>query len=302
MKRIKPYHSCHLFLPLYVEAVDDLGNNLGISRRELFLTEEETRDKVLAGSINSLLKTGFKSGTESSDIFTLLAHRLSYLTWLIEDLLDGDDARLRDDYKFRKRDDAKQKLPKIKQSSLIGSLILGFNERLDYYIKQLHETIESSEDGKNFNFKMEMPLQFNDLDYVKNLQQLADKNAAPAKLTLLLVERLNLFETVYARMKLAYKGISDPSGWPLEKIVLNTKGYATETFQDYEAMGHLNIFFELGDKVLICQGKVAERLVESSGKNKVDVMFDFLSSEYIQYITEYIEHRELTEAMKAFPE
>lgn len=237
-------------------------------------------------------------------MFNMLNHRMDFIFWLLDFLMEAQDPRQAHDYKFRLREDLKQVHPTVKAGSTIGLLISGFYARLEEYLLELNDTVDQSVDGKIFLFKQNLPLLFNDLDYVKNLKELAEKGVIQAQVLRLLIEKLNLIETIYTRLKLAYQGISDPATWPLENINLSASGFSVLTNQVYPGFSHMNIFLGLGDEVIVCRGKVVlnKPLKDNSAfKYRVAVEFDFLSSEYMDFITQFVQLKELNEAMQAFP-
>ena len=290
-------------VPLFFEKVDSQGVSLHAKRRELFKIDEESRFEYLKAEVAQIFEQVLSHNSETAMLFHVLNHRLDLLLWMLDHLMEAKDPRLAHDYKFRMREDAKHMPPKVKENSTIGNLIKGFYERIDPYLSELKTTVNESVDGKIFLFKNDLPLLFNDLDYVKNLKDLAGSGVVQAQVLCFLIEKLNLIETIYTRLKLAYQGISDPSVWPIEKINLSAGGFSVLTNQEYPGFSHLNIFLSLGHEVIVCHGKVVLNKPMKSGefKYRVAVEFEFLSSEYAEFITLFVQRKELEEAMEKFP-
>lgn len=292
-----------VLVPVFFEKVDSQGVSLSAPRREMFKHQEEARLVFLNEQINHVFERVFSQSSEAAMIFHRLNHRMDLIFWMLNHLMDAEDPRQEHDYKFRLREDAKHLPPDVKEGSTIGVLIRSFYNRVDGYLKELNETVNESVDGKIFLFKQDLPLLFNDQDYVKNLKELAAQGVVQAKVLQSLIEKLNLLETIYTRLKLANKGISDPTTWPVEKINLSAGGFSVLTNQVYPGFSHLNVFLGLNEEIIVCRGKIVmNKPTSTTGfEFRVAVEFDFLKSEYEVFITRFVQDRELDEAMKTFP-
>lgn len=292
-----------VLVPLFFETVDAQGVSLQAKRVDIFKPSEEVQLSLLNEKIEQIFERIFTQSSETAMKFHTLNHRMNFIFWLLDFLIEAKDPREAHDYKFRLREDVKQAPPKLKEGSTISLLIKGFYNRLDEYLSELYDTVERSVDGKIFLFKQNLPLLFNDLDYVRNLKELAEKGVVQAQVIRLLIEKLNLIETIYTRLKLAYQGVSDPATWPLENINLSASGFSVLTNQAYPGFSNLNIFLCLDEEVIVCRGKIVlnKPLKDSAFKYRVAVEFDFLSTEYMGFITQFVQLRELNEAMLAFP-
>lgn len=291
-------------VPIFFETVDAQGKNLHAERREIISTEQDAQLTDVNSEIEFLFQTVFNQNSEAAMIFHMLNHRLDYFSWLLEGLIQGEDLTAKHDYKFRKREDAKRHAPAVKDDSIVGGLIAGIYVRINHYIDSLVSTIENSVDGKIFIFDMDLMIPFSEKDYVRNLDELVSRKIAPAQILSLLIHKLNIYEAVDSKLRMAYRGISDPAAWPLEKVNLSAGGFSSLTNQQYPHLSHLNVFLKLDEEIIVCRGKVVfnKALAEEAEFDyRVAVEFEFLSGDYIRFISEYVQKQELQEAMKAFP-
>ncbi|QBZ83895.1 hypothetical protein GHNINEIG_01963 [Hydrogenovibrio crunogenus] len=304
MANVRRFFRYDVEVPLYFETVDDKGYVLKVNRKKLISEQEEAHLEHLNLTIKELLAEAFSAESDALHIFYMLNHRINYMAWLLDDLIDQVDPRLRSDYKFRLREDHKHKLPDVRNESKVGPLIEGFFLQLTDHIHELIESVENSIDGKIFLFPRKIKPNFNERDYVKNLKELSDKGIAPAKALILLIERLNLYETILGRLKEAYHSISDPETWAVQKINLSAGGFSFLTNQKFENFAHMNVFMQLDDHILVCRGKIVlnKKLKSAEFSYRVAVEFEFLSNEHAQKITLFEQHCELQDAMKMVPD
>jgi len=286
-------------IPIFFEEIEASGNLSKLKRSEIIPFEKEHQLQAINDDILHLFSTVFVKNSETAMIFNLLNHRLDYLSWLQNLILDGKNPLEQHDFKFRRREDAKHQMPRL-NSKTIGLLIQAVFKRIGQYIEGILKAIEGGLDTKVLRFDMELLVPFKSTDYVTNLQDLAKQQVAPAKMLILLIDKLNILGDVDRKLKLAFQGVSDSSTWPVEKINLSAGGFGVETTQIYPDFSHLNVFLKIEKTIIACQGKVVLNKPTEKGF-KVGVEFEFLSSEYVQFITLFIQHEEIKEAMKAFP-
>lgn len=303
MANVRRFFRYDVEIPLYFETVDVHGHHVHAGRRDLFHLEEETRLEELNQQINNLLEEVFSADSDAMHIFYMLNHRIQYMAWLLDDLIEGQDPRLRNDYKFRQREDRKHQPPLVKRDSKVGPLIQGFYLQIDDHLSELIETVQNSIDGKIFLFPRKVKPFFEADDYVTNLPQLASKGVLPAQTLVLLIEKLNVYETVFARLKQAFHQISDPDSWETQKVNLCAGGFAFLTNQKFDNFAHMNVFMQLDEDILVCRGKIVlnKSLARGDYLFRVAVEFEFLSSEHAEKITLFIQHKEIHAAMSVLP-
>jgi len=300
MANVRRFFRYDVEVPLYFETVDDHGYLLKVNRKKLISEKEEAHLEHLNLEIKELLSEAFSAKSDALHIFYMLNHRINYMAWLLDDLIDQVDPRLRSDYKFRLREDRKHHVPDVRNESKVGPLIEGFFLQLTDHIHELLESVENSIEGKIFLFPRKIKPNFNELDYVKNLKALSNKGIAPAKVLVLLVERLNLYETILGRLKEAYHSISDPETWSIQQVNLSAGGFSFFTNEVFENFAHMNIFMQLDEQILVCRGKIVlnKKLKNAAFLYRVAVEFVFLSNEHAQKITLFEQRHELQDAMK----
>lgn len=303
MSNVRRFFRYDVDIPLYFEpaAKYDAYPSDVKQPRLLKKTEERHLDALEAG-IRVLLKEAFAPESDALRIFFILNHRVDYMAWLLDDIMEGQDPRQRHDFKFRLREDLKLKLPEVSRVSKVGSLIEGFYRQVGDHIHELLESVNNSIHGKIFLFPRQTRDLFSASHYVRNLEDLADRGVMPAKVLRLLIQKLNVYETVFARLKEAYHAIADPSHWPVRSVNLSAGGFSFISPEPYEIFSHLNVFMQLENQVLVCRGKVvlnkAIKRKDSPETYKVGVEFEFLGQAHARIITLFEQKRELRDAMR----
>lgn len=303
MANVRRFFRYDVEIPLYFETVDLHGHHVHAGRRDLFHLEEETRLEELNAQIGTLLEEVFTADTDAMHIFYMLNHRIQYMAWLLDDLVEGLDPRLRNDYKFRMREDKKHKPPMTRRDSKVGPLIQGFYLQIEDHIAELIETVQNSIEGKIFLFPRKVKPMFESDDYVTNLSQLAEKGVLPARTLVLLIEKLNIYETVFARLKKVFHQISDPDSWDVQRVNLSAGGFGFLTNQKFKDFAYMNVFMQLDDDILVCRAKIVlnKKMARGDFLFRVAVEFEFLTSEHAEKITLFTQHKELKAAMQVLP-
>lgn len=299
MANVRRFFRYDVEIPLYFETVDVQGRHLRVNRDKLIKRQEAFHLEELDHDIRELLSEAFSPTSDALRIFHMLNHRIDYMAWLLDDIIEGHDPRLRHDYKFRLREDRKITPPEVSNVSKVGPLIEGFYLQVSDHLHELIESVQNSIDGKIFLFPRKIKPNFDETDYVSNLGELSERGILPAKALELLIQKLNFYETVFARLKEAYHSISDPGSWPVMPVNISAGGFSFNTNETFEKFAHMNIFMQLDDNILVCRGKIVlnKALKNSEFAYKIGVEFEFLSREHAEIITLFEQHRELQDAM-----
>jgi len=286
-------------LAMHLEPVDRYGKHLGAERRQLITADEEEQLKELNAQLDGWLEKIFDASSNALYVFYVLNHRINFMWWLLENLMESNDPRLAHDYKFRTKEDAKFQPPTTKKTSSIGPLILGLYKQIDLYIDELQEVVNKSIEGKIFMYSRPSLKQFNDQDFVKNLDKLAESGVLPAKVVRLMVQKLNLQATVLERLKEVYRQISRSDEWTQYQVNLSAGGFSFETEGAFEKFGLMDVFMDIDDEILVCRGKIiSDREFKNSDMlHRIGVQFDFLTTEQEQKITLFEQRKELRDAM-----
>lgn len=123
------------------------------------------------------------------------------MAWLLEILLHNEDPIKKDEFKFRKRELSKLKIPSHLSSSKIGSLICGIEKTVSKCIEDILVTVDTNIDEKIFLYPFDEHEVFEPTNYVLNLQELSMKGGTIARALELLIQKLNIWEGVYNRLK-----------------------------------------------------------------------------------------------------
>ncbi|GAB6071095.1 hypothetical protein JCM30760_21920 [Thiomicrorhabdus hydrogeniphila] len=299
MPNARRYFRYDVILAMHLEPVNRYGKHIGAERRELISADEEEKLKELNAQLDGWLEKIFDASSNALYVFYVLNHRINFMWWLLENLMESNDPRLAHDYKFRTKEDAKFKPPTTKKTSSIGPLILGLYEQIDGYIDELQEVVKNSIEGKIFIYsRPSLPI-FNDQDYVNNLEKLAESGVLPAKVVRLMIQKLNLQATVLERLKEVYRQISRSDEWTSYRVNLSAGGFSFESEKPFEKFGLMDVFMDIDGDILVCRGKIVSNI---SYKNKefvhrIGVQFDFLTAEQEQKITLFEQRKELRDAM-----
>ena len=286
-------------LPMHLEPVDRYGYHLGAERRQLFSVKEEEQLREYNAQLSGWLNKVFDASFQTMDVFYVLNHRIDFMWWLLEHLMESNDPRLAHDYKFRTREDAKFSPPSSKKSSTIAPLILGLYERVDGYIDDLQQVVKTSVDGKIFIYSENSQPLFDDKTYVTNLNKLAQSGVLPAKILRLMIDKLNVQELVLGRLKEAYRGISRSEEWINYRVNLSAGGFSFLSTSPYELFSIMDVFMKIDDEVLVCRGKILSQIEsdEQLYPYRIGVEFNLLTVEQEQQITLFEQRKELRDAM-----
>ena len=302
MSNARRYFRYDVIMPMHLEPVDRYGKHLGAERRQLISAAEEEQLNGLNLQLDEWLEKVFDASSNALYVFYVLNHRIDFMWWLLEHLMESNDPRLTNDYRFRTRDDAKYQPPKTNKSSSVGPLILGLYAHIDNYIDELQSVVTNSIDGKIFIYSHPSQERFNDKDYVKNLNELADSGVLPAMVLRLMVQKLNLQATVLERLKEAYRQISRSDDWVHYQVNLSAGGFSFLSEKPFEKFGLMDLFMDIDGDILVCRGKIVtnNETHDSTYPYRIGVEFHLLTVEQEQKITLFEQRKELRDAMMTF--
>lgn len=303
MTNVRRYFRYDVILPMHLEMVDRYGKHMSTSRRQLISEQEEEQLNLLNAQMKAKLDQLYNTNSNAFYIFYSLNQRMSFMWWLIDQLMDSSDPREQRDYRFRLKEDAKFDRPKTGNTSKIGPLIAGLYDQIDDYIHELISVVDNSVDGKIFKYTAPSKDAFDEKKYVSNLDKLVQDGVIAAKVLRLLVDALNLQTNVYERLKQAYKGISQPENWMNYRVNLSAGGFSFLSVDPYERFSSMDVFMEINDEVLVCRGKIVSQTASNDQlfPYRIGVEFDLLTTEQEQSITLFEQHKELQDAMASVP-
>lgn len=286
-------------IPMHLEPVDRYGKHLGADRRQLISEKEEAHLKELNYQLDEWLGKVFNTSSSALYVFYVLNHRLNFMWWMTDLLMESNDPRQQHDYKFRSKEDLKFSPPSSKKGSSIAPLIQGLYRSIDLYIIELQTVIKKSVAGKIFLYPWASQGPFSASLYVKNLDDLADSGVLPAKVLKLMIEKLNLQAMVLERLKGVYRKISRAEEWPSYQTNLSCGGFSFLTNDSYPVFGNMDIFMAIDAEVMVCRGKIISQvsIVNEPFKYRIGVEFDLLTGEQVHAITLFLQHKEVQDAM-----
>ncbi len=288
-----------ILLSMHLEPVDRLGKHQGAGRRQIISEAEELQLNEFNRQLDGWLDKVLDASSNAQYIFYVLNHRLNFMWWLIDHLIESEDPREATDFKFRCREDEKFSEPKSKKESTIGPLVIGLYQAIEEYLHELLGVVDNSLEGKVFIYSRVDNGFFDDKDYVKNLDELAQSGILPAKVLRLLIDKLNLLGEVLKRLKSAFKKLSSPESWPVYSVQLQSGGFSFDSEEDYDLFSHQDIFLDFNGDTVVCRGKVTQ-MTESDDENnpfRISIQFDLLTSEQQQTMILFEQRKELKDAM-----
>jgi hypothetical protein len=293
------YFRYDVSLAMHLEPVDRFGKQLNAERRQLVSELEEEQLKDLNAQLDEWLEKVFDASSSALHVFYTLNHRMNFFWWLLDQLIETNDPRNSNDFKFRLKEDSKFKPPKNGKNSSVAPLIIALYNTIDAHLSELISVVDSSLEGKIFIYANPDFELFDDKKFVTNLDVLASSGVLPAKVLRLMIDKLNILETVLERIKDAFCQMSKPESWDLYDVNLSAGGFSFESDQKYELFNYMDIFMNVDDEVLICRGKIIS-VNESHREDRpfrVGVEFDLLTHEQQHKITIFEQRKELQDAM-----
>ncbi len=302
MSSPRRYFRYDVQIAMHLEPVDRYGRHLGAERRQLVTAEEEAHLASINKELNKLLEAVFNSSSDALYVFYVLNHRIDFIWWMTDLLLESNDPRHESDYNFRTKEDRKHTAPIKKEGSKISTLIQGIYQAVELYIIELQTVIKKSVAGKIFLYPWKSQAHFDAKNYVKNLDDLAESGVLPAKILQLIIEKLNLQATILERLKGVYRKISRAEEWPVYQVNLSCGGFSFFTSETYSIFSSMDLFMQIGEVVMVCRGKIISQVAlecepDTSVKYRVAVEFDLLTGEQVRAITLFLQHEEIKGAM-----
>ena len=104
MSNARRHFRYDVILPMHLEPVDRYGHHLSAERRQLVSAKEEEQLREYNAQLSGWLDKVFDA---SSNAFYVINHRIDFMWWLLEQLMESNDPKFAHDYKFRTREDIK---------------------------------------------------------------------------------------------------------------------------------------------------------------------------------------------------
>ncbi len=304
MLNVKRYFQHDVVLPMHMELVDQYGKQIGLTRHQLISREDEARLQEINESLRELLQQLNVISPAAERIFAQLNQRLDFMWWMLDFIMEAEDPSVQHGYTLRKKQDQSSVRPTYKQTSEIGPLMVGLYDAIDDYIVELSAVMESAAETRAFSYVGLSQKRFDDMDYIANLDELAQSGILPAKLLMLMIEKLNLQALVLEKLKIMYRKTSSSESWKHYQINLSPKGFSFFTNDVFTLFSKMDIYMDVEGERLVCRGKVvAQEVVEQALLDtRVDIEFDLLTGEQEQTIIRFIQHNELKACMQQVPE
>ncbi len=299
----RQFFRCDVVLPMHMEPVDRYGQQLSSNRRQLISREDEARLQEINELLNDYLQQVFERSPSASHVFTMLNTRLDFMWWMLDFIMESNEAGRQGDYKLRLKKEAEFKRPTSKKSSNIAPLILGLYDAIDAYVQELSLVMESGSQQNEFVYQGLSQKRFNDQNYVTNLNELAKSGVLPAKILQWMVEKINIQAGVLERLKEAYRKTSSPEEWKHYQVNLNAAGCSFMTNDEYVIFTSMDIYMDIEGEIIICRGKVVsqEEVDNELLNSRVNIEFDLLTGEQEQHITLFLQYNELQDCLKKVP-
>jgi len=282
-------------LPYFIEPLDNKGCCFQVTRNQLLTTQELKLITLETQQLNNLFEDSKHIQNGSVKIFKGLNHKLDFMVWLLDLILEGVEHSKLSQLDDKKEQNHRIVLPEVKESSKVFPLLKAFFIRVDEYIAELIDVIEHSVRGNVFMYHKPLLKPLNLENYIKGLPELAKKGNWLARVITLLVSKLNHYEKLIIKLKQAYEKLSDYEKWPIEKVNLGEGGFAIFTSKTFASADKICVLFRMDDEFVFAKA----RCVYQSNKSKVkepmrtDFEFEEIHSEDSAHIVRFLMAQEL---------
>lgn len=282
-------------LPYFIERLDNKGRCFQVENHQLITAPELKLIALETQQLNNLFSDSKHIQNGGVKIFEGLNHKLDFMVWLLDLILEGVDQS-----KLSQLDDKKEQnyqivLPEAKESSKVFPLLNAYFIRVDEYISELIGVIEHSVRGKIFMYH-QPPLKPLKLEnYIKGLPELAKKGNWLAQVITLLVSKLNHYEKIIMKLKRVYENLSDYEKWPIEKVNLGEGGFAIFTSKTYVNAEKICALFRMDDEFVFAKAHCVYQSNKSNVKESIRTAFEFdeIHSEDRAHIVRFLMAQEL---------
>lgn len=279
----------------YMEPVNEDGLCMHIDRQSLISDHDYQMIVKESESLHELLNDEQHKASGSSVVFIELHQKLQFMVFLLEAIMHGEPIQDSDALNHWVNLNNTLSAPHAKEQSPTILLLQAFYQRVDDYINELLEIVQSSEQGKVFMYHKPAPKYFKMEDYVANLSKLAKQGNWLARVISLLVVKLNHYERLLKRLKKAYAEMANSDNWPLERISLGGGGFAIHSHEEMSAGQRVCVLFQLDDDYVFAKARCVYNQPSKDDSERCRVAFEFdeLSAEGQAKIIRFMTHKEL---------
>lgn len=282
-------------VPHYLENQDKGGHCLHVHQNDLITDSEYKKIQTERRKLNELFQDQRHIDNGAVALFSGLNKKLDFMVWLLEAVMTAHDVRLDSEYLQKKDLNQQIGMPELASSSKVFPLLQAYFQRVEEYIAELIEVIESSVQGKVFMYHKKMPKPFKVEHYMQGLPVAAKQGNWIANVIVLICQQLNHYEQLFGNLKQAYRELSDTESWPLNKINLAAGGFAFYSEDSFSVGQKFCCLFKLDDEFVFAKASCVYQ--SEAGKahkpKRTAFQFDEINSEDSAHIVRYLMSKEL---------
>ncbi len=279
-------------IPYFLEAQDTAKHCLHVHKEDLTSSQDIENLQRIDQCLRELFAEQKYIDNGGVALFAGLQHKLEIMAWLLDEILQGGDTFARTDYHQKIEQNQALQLPETDRSSKVFPLLEAFYERIENYIAELASVIDNSVQGKVFMYRNASPKSFNVEHYMHGLPVAAEQGNWLAQVILLSVEKLNLYENLFKRLKAAYKKLSNHQDWPIADVNLAAGGFAVHLPHVYATGSRICCLFKLDEEFVFARAVCVYQELDKALK-RTAFQFEEISSEDEAHIVRFLRSKEL---------
>ena len=278
----------------YLESQDENRHCLHIQKEELFDYSDQQKVEKINRLLQALLSQTKYVENGGATLFTQLNDKLEVMIWLLEQIMQGGDVFEHSDYQHKLQTNRLLHLPDTDRSSKIFPLLEGYFNRVEQYVFELVDVVEKSVKGKVFMYKKPSPNPFAHDSYINGLDRAAKEGNWLAKVIVLLVEKLNLYESILEGLKRSYEALSHHEQWPRDQVNLAAGGFSVSQEKVYRPGDKICSLFKLDDEFVFARATcVYQKQGGVALPKRTAFQFEEIDAEDEAHIVRYLSSKEL---------
>lgn len=289
-------------IAFFLEPQDSSGHCIHVHKDDLLSNQQLTRLKMINSELTQLFSHQKHIENGAVELFSEIHSKLKVMTWLLDAIVEGGEVLERVEYHQMLEHNDSLKLRDNSSSSKVFPLLEAYYERVESYTAELISVAEKSIHGKLFMYQIASPQLFDSDQFIKGLPALAEKGNWLAKVISLLVEKLNIYETLLINLKQAYRELSNHQAWPICRVNLAVDGFSVFIEKTYRPGDLVCCLFKLDDEFVFCRATCVYQQEADDSKQIRRTAFKCsdISAEDEAHIVRFMTSKELESRNKDF--
>jgi len=276
----------------FLESQDEDRHCLHVHKDDLMSSHDLEEVSRLEHALSVLMNQQKYIDNGGVALFAELQSKVDLMVWLLDEILQGGDTFANSNYHHQLEVNRSLDLPETSRSTKVFPLLEAYFNRVEDYITELSEVVDNSVHGKVFMYQNKALKPFATEHYIQGLDKAAKGGNWLAQVIILLVEKLNLYEKLFLRLKLAYKKLSNHESWPISMVNLAAGGFAVHLPQNYAKGDRVCCLFKM-DQQFVFARAVCVYQGEGEKAKRTAFQFEEISSEDEAHIVRFLRSKEL---------